>query len=56
MAIAFVMFMEIRHKSDDIVLNFKSRYAFLNWSGYIFVAVWAVLFYTVGQTFIYFQF
>lgn len=56
MAIVFVIFMEIRHKSDDIVLNFKSRYALLNWSGYIFVAVWAVLFYTVGQTFIYFQF
>ena len=56
MAICFVAIMEIRHKSNDIVLTFNTKYKVVNWIGYLCVTVWAVLFYTVGQTFIYFQF
>lgn len=56
MAICFVAIMEIRHKSNDIVLTFNTKYRVVNWIGYLCVTMWAVLFYTVGQTFIYFQF
>lgn len=56
MAIIFVVIMEIRHKTNDVVLTFNTRSAILNYTGYFLVAVWAVLFYAVGQTFIYFQF
>lgn len=56
MAIIFVAIMEIRHKTNDVVLTFNTRFAVLNYTGYFLVAVWAVLFYAVGQTFIYFQF
>lgn len=56
MAIIFVAIMEIRHKTNDVVLTFNTRSAILNYTGYFLVAVWAVLFYAVGQTFIYFQF
>lgn len=56
MAIVFVAMMEIRHKSNDVVLTFYTKYRAVNFMGYVFVALWAVLFYAVGQTFIYFQF
>lgn len=56
MAIAFVAFMEIRHRMDGVVLSFRTKYTILNYMGYLMVVVWAVLFYAVGQTFIYFQF
>lgn len=56
MAIVFVSIMEIRHKTNDVVLTFNTKFAALNYMGYLLVAVWAVLFYAVGQTFIYFQF
>lgn len=55
-AIAFVAYMEIRHKADNVVLTFGSKYASVNFFGYLLVTAWAVLFYAVGQTFIYFQF
>lgn len=56
MAIVFVVFMEIRHKSSEVVLSFNTKYGVINFMGYVVVALWAVLFYAVGQTFIYFQF
>lgn len=56
MAIMFVAFMEIKHKTSDVVLSFASRYRMVNFMGYIAVTLWAILFYSVGQTFIYFQF
>ena len=56
LAIIFVGIMEIKHKTDDVVLSFNTKYASLNFFGYLVVAVWAILFYAVGQTFIYFQF
>lgn len=56
MAIMFVAFMEIKHKTSDVVLSFVSQYRIVNFIGYIAVTIWALLFYSVGQTFIYFQF
>lgn len=56
MAIMFVAFMEIKHKTSDVVLSFASQYRVANFIGYIVVTIWAILFYSVGQTFIYFQF
>lgn len=56
MAIMFVAFMEIKHKTSNVVLSFASRYRMVNFMGYIAVTLWAILFYSVGQTFIYFQF
>lgn len=56
MAIIFVAFMEIKHKTSDVVLSFASQYRIVNFIGYIAVTIWAILFYSVGQTFIYFQF
>ena len=56
MAIVFVVFMEIRHKSNEVVLTFNTKSGVVNFIGYAIVALWAVLFYAVGQTFIYFQF
>lgn len=56
MAIVFVAFMEICHKSSEVVLNFNTKYGVVNFIGYAIVALWAILFYAVGQTFIYFQF
>lgn len=56
MAIMFVAFMEIKHKTSEVVLSFASRYRIANFIGYIAVTIWAILFYSVGQTFIYFQF
>lgn len=56
MAIAFVTFMELRHKTDNVVLSFRTKYVAVNYMGYLIVAAWAILFYAVGQTFIYFQF
>lgn len=56
MAIMFVAFMEIKHKTSDVVLSFASQYPVANFIGYIVVTIWAILFYSVGQTFIYFQF
>ena len=56
MAIAFVTIMELRHKTDNVVLSFRTKYVAVNYMGYLIVAAWAILFYAVGQTFIYFQF
>ena len=56
MAIMFVAFMEIKHKTSEVVLSFASQYRIANFMGYIVVTIWAILFYSVGQTFIYFQF
>ena len=56
MAIIFVAFMEIKHKTSEVVLSFASQYRIANFIGYIVVTIWAILFYSVGQTFIYFQF
>lgn len=56
MAIVFVTIMELRHKTDNVVLSFRTKYAAVNYMGYLTVAAWAILFYAVGQTFIYFQF
>ena len=56
MAIIFVAFMEIKHKTSDVVLSFASQYRIANFIGYIVVTIWAILFYSVGQTCIYFQF
>ena len=56
MAIVFVTIMELRHKTDIVVLSFRTKYAAVNYMGYLTVAAWAILFYAVGQTFIYFQF
>lgn len=56
MAIMFVAFMEIKHKTSEVVLSFASQYRIANFMGYIAVTIWAILFYSVGQTFIYFQF
>jgi D-alanyl-lipoteichoic acid acyltransferase DltB (MBOAT superfamily) len=52
----FLIVMEFLHRGDDIILQFRTRYAALNWAGYLIVAYWALLFYKVGQQFIYFQF
>lgn len=54
--IFFLVAVELIHRGDDIVLQFRSRYKALNWAGYLVVAYWALLFYKVGQEFIYFQF
>lgn len=56
LAIMFVAFMEIKHKTSEVVLSFASQYRIANFMGYIVVTIWAILFYSVGQTFIYFQF
>ena len=56
MAVVFVAWMEIRHKANDVVLCFNTKYVAVNYIGYLAVTVWAILFYAVGQTFIYFQF
>lgn len=56
LAIMFVAFMEIKHKTSEVVLSFASQYRIANFMGYIAVTIWAILFYSVGQTFIYFQF
>lgn len=56
LAIMFVVFMEIKHKTSEVVLSFASQYRIANFMGYIVVTIWAILFYSVGQTFIYFQF
>lgn len=55
-AILFVMALEFKHKNNQVVLSFNTKYASVNYLGYLMVATWAILFYSVGQTFIYFQF
>lgn len=55
-AILFVVILEIKHKNNNVVLSFKTKSRLLNNLGYLIVATWAILFYSVGQTFIYFQF
>lgn len=55
-AILFVLILEIKHKNNNVVLSFNTKSRLLNNLGYLIVATWAILFYSVGQTFIYFQF
>lgn len=56
LAIVFLIIIEYKHRGEDVVLNFKSSVTLINWSGYLIVALWTFIFYTVGQAFIYFQF
>ena len=55
-AIVVMLTIEYRRRGQDVVLNFHSRVKALNWAGYLAIAVWAWMFFAVGQTFIYFQF
>ena len=55
-AIVAMLTIEYRRRGQDVVLNFHSRLRALNWAGYLAIAVWAWMFFSVGQTFIYFQF
>lgn len=56
LAIITMQIIEYKKRGCDVVLNFNTKYVFLNWIGYLFIAIWAWLFFAVGQTFIYFQF
>lgn len=55
-AIIVMLTIEYRRRGQDVVLNFHSSVKALNWAGYLAIAVWAWIFFAVGQTFIYFQF
>lgn len=55
-AVIVMLTIEYRRRGQDVVLNFHTRYAALNWAGYLVIAIWAWMFFAVGQTFIYFQF
>ena len=55
-AVFVLCWIEVAHRGNDIVFNFKSRYRLLNWIGYLTIAIWGFLFYNKDQTFIYFQF
>ena len=55
-AIVVMLTIEYRRRGQDVVLNFHSSVKALNWAGYLAIAVWAWMFFAVGQTFIYFQF
>lgn len=56
LAIFVMMALEYRNRGKDIVLNFNTKSVLINWTGYLVIAIWTWLFFTVGQTFIYFQF
>ena len=55
-AVVVMLTIEYRRRGQDVVLNFHTRYTALNWAGYLVIALWAWMFFAVGQTFIYFQF
>jgi len=56
LGIALLMMLECKNKDKDYAfyLDFKCRTA--RWSAYAVIAIWSVIYYKVGQAFIYFQF
>lgn len=55
-AIGFLIVMECKCKNKDLTLALPFRSYRVRRIGYIALSVWTFLFYSVGQTFIYFQF
>jgi D-alanyl-lipoteichoic acid acyltransferase DltB (MBOAT superfamily) len=55
-ALAFLVYMEIKNRGENVTLQYRWRYPILNKLAYVLVAVVAILFYQQGQEFIYFQF
>jgi hypothetical protein len=55
-ALAFLVYMEIKNRGENVTLQYRWRYSVLNKLAYVLIAVFAILFYQQGQEFIYFQF
>jgi D-alanyl-lipoteichoic acid acyltransferase DltB (MBOAT superfamily) len=55
-ALIFLIYMELKNRGADIVLQFRYHFPLFNKIAYVLVAVIAILFYQQGQEFIYFQF
>lgn len=56
MGIALLMLLEWRNKSKDNAIDFRFSWRPMRWAAYAIIAVWAIVYYKVGQAFIYFQF
>jgi D-alanyl-lipoteichoic acid acyltransferase DltB (MBOAT superfamily) len=55
-AIIVMFIIEFKNRGEDVVLQFRCRYPFVNKIGYFIFAVIAILSYSKAQEFIYFQF
>jgi len=55
-AIGFLIVMECKNRNLDFPFRMSFSSLCANRLGYVVISVWTFLFYSVGQTFIYFQF
>jgi alginate O-acetyltransferase complex protein AlgI len=56
MAIVLLLYEEWKHRTAPEAFDIRLPARPMRWAGYLAVSVWTFLFYSVGQTFIYFQF
>lgn len=56
LGIALLMALEWKNKRKANAIDFSCRLRPLRWAAYAAIAVWSIIYYKVGQAFIYFQF